>query len=116
MVMVANAVANVNNNINNNNNNNNDINLNSISQDSNSVVSNSDNQNTIMAMILPVPGRKKRSTLECSTVQGWTWISSLKAEIDAQPHCSQFFICNKLLEIRDSLPLREVMTGDNGRT
>lgn len=118
MVMVFNAVANVNNNINNNNNNNNDFNLNSISQDSNSVVSNSDNQNTIMAMILPVPGkRKKRSNgKQCTVQEAWKWISSLKAEIEGHPHCSQYFICSKLLDIRDSLPLSEIMTGDNGRT
>ena len=118
MVMVFNAVANVNNNINNNNNNNNDINLNSISQDSNSVVSNSDNQNTVMAMILPVPGRKrrKRSNFSKCTIQAWEWISSLKADIERFPHCSQYFVCEKLLSIRDSLPLAEILTGDNGRT
>jgi len=115
MVMVFNAVANVNNNINNNNNNNNDINLNSISQDSNSVVSNSDNMNSVMAMILPVPGRKKRSNFYCS-IQAWEWITSLKNEIERFPDCSQYFICNKLLSIRDSLPLAEILTSHNGRT
>ena len=115
MVMVFNAVANVNNNINNNNNNNNDFNLNSISQDSNSVVSNSDNQNTIMAMILPVPGRRRKrsSGMQCIVQEAW---KSLKAEIEGHPQCSQYFICSKLLDIRDSLPLSEIMTGDNGRT
>ena len=58
MVMTFNAVANTNNNINNNNDNNNDINMNSISQDSNNVVSNSDNMNMIMVMILPVGGKR----------------------------------------------------------
>ena len=61
VLMVFNAVANTNNNANNNNNNNNDINLNSVSQNSNQVVSNSDNMNTIMAMILPLPvGRRRK--------------------------------------------------------
>ena len=51
-------VVNVNNNINNNNNNNVDINYNTINQDSNNVISNSENMNMVMAMILPVPGKR----------------------------------------------------------
>ena len=47
-----------NNNINNNNNNNVDINYNTINQDSNDVISNSENMNMVMAMILPVPGKR----------------------------------------------------------
>ena len=35
--------------------------MNSVSQDSNNVVANSDNMNMVMATILPVPGRKRRS-------------------------------------------------------
>ena len=58
ILLTLNAVANVNNNINNNNNNNNDINYNTINQDSNNVVSNSENTNMVMAVILPVPGRR----------------------------------------------------------
>ena len=84
-------------------------------QDSNSVVSNSDNMNSVMAMILPVPGRKKRSNFYCS-IQAWEWITSLKNEIERFPDCSQYFICNKLLSIRDSLPLAEILTSHNGRT
>ena len=40
------------------NNNNVDINYNTINQDSNSIVSNSENTNMVMAVILPVPGRR----------------------------------------------------------
>lgn len=58
VLLTLNAVANVNNNINNNNNNNVDINYNTINQDSNNVVSNSENMNMVMAMILPVPGKR----------------------------------------------------------
>ena len=58
VLLTLNAVANTNNNINNNNNNNVDINYNTINQDSNSVVSNSENTNMVMAVILPVPGRR----------------------------------------------------------
>ena len=62
VIMVFNAVANANNNINNNNNNNVDINLNSISSDTNNLISNSDNMNSIMVMIMPPPvGRKRRA-------------------------------------------------------
>ena len=57
VLLTLNAVANTNNNINNNNNNNVDINYNTINQDSNNVISNSENMNMIMAVILPVPGR-----------------------------------------------------------
>jgi len=57
ILLTLNAVANTNNNINNNNNNNIDINYNTINQDSNNVISNSENMNTIMAVILPAPGR-----------------------------------------------------------
>jgi len=58
VLLTLNAVANVNNNINNNNNNNVDINYNTINQDSNDVISNSENMNMVMAMILPVPGKR----------------------------------------------------------
>jgi len=58
MLLSLNAVANVNNNINNNNNNNFNINYNTISTDSNNVISNSENMNMVMAMILPVPGKR----------------------------------------------------------
>merc|ERR1712080_749013 len=58
VLLTLNAVANVNNNINNNNNNNVDINYNTINQDSNNVISNSENMNMVMAMILPVPGKR----------------------------------------------------------
>merc|ERR1712192_66592 len=44
--------------VDNNNNNNVDINYNTINQDSNSVISNSENMNMVMAMILPVPGKR----------------------------------------------------------
>ena len=58
VLLTLNAVANTNSNINNNNNNNVDINYNTINQDSNSVVSNSENTNMVMAVILPVPGKR----------------------------------------------------------
>ena len=64
VLLTLNAVANVNNNINNNNNNNNDINYNTINQDSNNVVSNSENTNMVMAVILPMPGRRSIDQLE----------------------------------------------------
>ena len=64
VLLTLNAVANVNNNINNNNNNNNDINYNTINQDSNNVVSNSENTNMVMAIILPVPGRRSIDLLD----------------------------------------------------
>jgi len=67
VLLTLNAVANVNNNINNNNNNNVDINYNTINQDSNSVISNSENMNMVMAMILPVPGKR---TLELFNREG----------------------------------------------
>ena len=58
-----NLIANVNNNLNNNNNNNNDNNINSITQDSNQVSANTNVNNQIGIVILPIPGkrRKKRS-------------------------------------------------------
>ena len=40
------------------NNNNVDVNYNTINQDSNSIVSNSENTNMVMAIILPVPGKR----------------------------------------------------------
>ena len=58
VLLTLNAVANVNNNVNNNNNNNNDVNYNTINQDSNNLVSNSENTNMVMAVILPVPGKR----------------------------------------------------------
>lgn len=58
ILLVLNAVANTNNNVNNNNNNNNNLNYNSINQDSNNVISNSDNTNMITATILPIPGKR----------------------------------------------------------
>ena len=58
VLLTLNAVANTNNNINNNNNNNNDINYNTINQDSNNLVSNSENTNMVMAVILPMPGKR----------------------------------------------------------
>ena len=58
VLLTLNAVANVNNNVNNNNNNNNDVNYNTINQDSNNLVSNSENTNMVMAIILPVPGKR----------------------------------------------------------
>ena len=64
VLLTLNAVANVNNNINNNNNNNNDINYNTINQDSNNVVSNSENTNMVMAIILPMPGRRSIDLLD----------------------------------------------------
>ena len=63
VLLTLNAVANTNNNINNNNNNNNDINYNTINQDSNNIVSNSENTNMVMAVILPVPGKRSIDTL-----------------------------------------------------
>ena len=45
------------------NNNNVDINYNTINQDSNSIVSNSENTNMVMAVILPVPGRRSITNL-----------------------------------------------------
>jgi len=54
MLLTMNAVANTNNNVNNNNNNNVNINYNTINQDSNNLVSNSENTNMISATILPV--------------------------------------------------------------
>lgn len=105
MIMVFNAVANVNNNINNNNQNNQDLNFNSISQDSNNVVSNSDNQNTVMAIILPVPGRKKRSVCPLMTQD---LIKNLIELIQKAPHCSDYFICKGLLQIGDFYQLNAV--------
>ena len=58
ILLTLNAVANINNNINNNNNNNNNINYNTISQDSNNVISNSENMNMVTAVILPIPGKR----------------------------------------------------------
>ena len=58
VLLTLNAVADVNNNVNNNNNNNNDVNYNTINQDSNNLVSNSENTNMVMAVILPVPGKR----------------------------------------------------------
>jgi len=58
VLLTLNAVANTNNNINNNNNNNIDINYNTVNQDSNNVISNSENMNMVTATILPVPGRR----------------------------------------------------------
>ena len=63
VLLTLNAVANTNNNINNNNNNNIDINYNTINQDSNNVVSNSENMNMVTATILPVPGRRSLDLL-----------------------------------------------------
>ena len=63
VLLTLNAVANVNNNINNNNNNNVNINYNTINQDSNNVISNSENMNMVMAMILPVPGKRSLEML-----------------------------------------------------
>ena len=63
VLLTLNAVANTNNNINNNNNNNVDINYNTINQDSNNVVSNSENMNMVTATILPVPGRRSLNLL-----------------------------------------------------
>ena len=106
MVLVSNAVANVNNNINNNNNNHNDISLNSVSQDSNSVVSNSDNQNTVMAVILPIPaGRKRRHSQNC--LDFITVSKNLLTNWQKSPECSEYFICQAVLQIRD-LVLRDV--------
>ena len=45
------------------NNNNVDVNYNTINQDSNSIVSNSENTNMVMAVILPVPGRRSITNL-----------------------------------------------------
>lgn len=66
VLLTMNAVADVNNNINNNNNNNVDINYNTINQDSNSIVSNSENTNMVMAVILPVPGRRSIANINRS--------------------------------------------------
>merc|ERR1719350_524446 len=66
VLLTLNAVANVNNNINNNNNNNVNINYNTINQGSNNVVSNSENTNMVMAVILPVPGRRSFDLLDKS--------------------------------------------------
>lgn len=66
VLLTLNAVANTNNNINNNNNNNIDINYNTINQDSNNVVSNSENMNMVTATILPVPGRRSLGLLNKS--------------------------------------------------
>ena len=63
VLLTLNAVANTNNNINNNNNNNIDINYNTINQDSNNLVSNSENMNMVTATILPVPGRRSLDLL-----------------------------------------------------
>jgi len=66
VLLTLNAVANTNNNINNNNNNNIDINYNTINQDSNNLVSNSENMNMVTATILPVPGRRSLDLLNKS--------------------------------------------------
>ena len=63
VLLTLNAVANTNNNINNNNNNNVNINYNTVNQDSNNVVSNSENMNMVTATILPVPGRRSLELL-----------------------------------------------------
>lgn len=107
MVMVFNAVANVNNNINNNNQNNQDLNFNSISQDSNNVVSNSDNQNTVMAIILPVPGRKRRNVQQCPLI-AQDLLKNLVDLIEKAPHCSDYFVCKGLLQIGDFYNLNAV--------
>jgi len=112
MVMTFNAVANVNNNINNNNNNNQDINLNSISQDSNSVVSNSDNMNTVMATILPVPGRKRRS-IGCNIREkAVDLLRLLTTEISRLPHCTEYFVCRSLIDMQDIFSLQKVLTSE----
>ena len=116
MVMVFNAVANVNNNINNNNNNDQDINLNSISQDSNSVVANSDNQNSVMAIILPIPaGRKKRGiNKKICPVSVHSFVDRLVQDLRQMPECSEYVICRYVLEAQDLYQL-EYTIGQNGQ-
>jgi hypothetical protein len=118
MVMVFNAVANTNNNINNNNNNDNDINLNSVSQDDNQVVSNSDNMNTIMAMILPVPGRRRRRSTakkqqNCSSEQVAAELFDVAVKVSSQGSldygCVEYFICNSLLHFKQAFNLEDVL-------
>ena len=108
MVLVSNAVANVNNNINNNNNNHNDISLNSVSQDSNSVVSNSDNQNTVMAVILPIPAGKRRRKRSKNCLNFISVSKNLLANWQKSPECSEYFVCQSILQIRDLAQLRDV--------
>ena len=108
MVMVFNAVANVNNNINNNNNNNQDFNLNSISQDSNSVVANSDNQNSVMAIILPVPGKRKKRQEFCK-ISIFNIFKDLLGKISRAPFCSEYFICQALLSIQKDFQLESII-------
>ena len=109
MVMVANVVANVNNNINNNNNNNNDINLNSITQDSNSVVSNSDNMNSIMAEILPIPVGKRRKRFITFDIK--QELNDFMAKYAQDPSCEQYIVCSALEQLRENIELLDVVIG-----
>lgn len=128
MLMVFNAVANVNNNVNNNNNNNNNVNLNSISQDSNNIISNSDNMNTIMATILPMPGgRKKRSSSldtfdkmnnkGCESFKlgdkfGHELLDSMKTVSNSSASCEGFEICLSIRNVAKLLSFRDVLVLD----
>ena len=109
MVMVANVVANVNNNINNNNNNNNDINLNSVTQDSNSVVSNSDNMNSIMAEILPVPGKRRKRFIVSFDIR--EPLNHYMTQYAQDPHCEAYFVCIGLETMREHFNLRDILIG-----
>lgn len=102
-------VININNNINNNNNNNNDINLNSITQDSNSVVSNSDNMNSIMAEILPIPVGKRRKRFITYDIK--QELNDFMAKYAQDPSCEQYIVCSALEQLRENIELLDVVIG-----
>jgi len=129
VLLTLNAVANTNNNINNNNNNNNDINYNTINQDSNNLVSNSENTNMVMAVILPMPGKRSLEKIDrntkhqiskrCSEKKHLDVTSLLKLELleetkkilrimASRPECEGFAVCQALKSMTTGF-LRDVI-------
>ena len=94
-----------------------------MSQDSNNVVANSDNMNMVMATILPVPGRKRRSFVGGSgsenncTIENHAYLhifQSVEVINDAimknaeDDYCSEYIACLEVLRIKDELDLLDV--------
>ena len=92
--------------------------MNSVSQDSNNVVANSDNMNMVMATILPVPGRKRRFVGgENCTIENHAYLHIFQSvevindamKADDDNYCSEYIACLEVLRIKDELDLLDVM-------
>jgi len=130
MLLTMNAVANTNNNINNNNNNNVNINYNTINQDSNNLVSNSENTNMISATILPVPGKRSveylkkhladhmskncvNSTTTLETIITDEMMTQMQIiSREKRPQCRGWRVCNAIKQMMSKFSLDDAIVLD----